>query len=233
VSLARVYWRLGQVQDARREFTGVLRRSSDEGERSYLKLCLAALDSPARPDPHAFGSPSEIRGDAASNLPSAILTAPDVRLGTLEQIDGVSRIPILRGAAGQVPGGRSPVPGPGDHSPADRQWFALRAGSDFFQFGEFDSAIDCLRQARSPDPSTPDLRRAAAEFFLAMSHHRLGRQREAREAIANAAANLAQAPNVGGPHSAAEVADRIVCELIGRRARELIDTASGPRRDGR
>ena len=100
-------------------------------------------------------------------------------------------------------------------------WFRLMKGMSQYRAGAHDAAVNWLT-----DSLTPDLphRTAAAELFLAMAQHRLGRSDAARKTLARAedrVARLTPRPGVGDLAEGG-IENWLVCHTALREARAVV-----------
>jgi tetratricopeptide (TPR) repeat protein len=129
-----------------------------------------------------------------------------------------------------LPGGGDPVAldkiasgvwSTGSKDERNAAWFQLMKGMSQYRAGSFDTAVNWLT-----DSLTPDLphRTAAAEAYLAMAYHRLGKPEEAKKFLAQAedrAARLTPRPGVGDLAEGG-IENWLVCQTALREARALV-----------
>jgi WD40 repeat protein len=105
-----------------------------------------------------------------------------------------------------------------------RRAFLLARGMADYRYGNYEGAVDWLRQSLAPGKATP-LMDALANLFLAMAHHRLGEFKDAQEAFARAKALAEQSPSLDSDRYI--WADWQRFHIVRREADELLQHISG------
>jgi serine/threonine protein kinase/tetratricopeptide (TPR) repeat protein len=156
--------------------------------------------------------------------------------GMLERFAGAADPSILDRTAKTcllLPGDPSP---PGSPNPLDlaaralrqagddanlKAWFSLGYGMALYRRGDFQAATEPLQAALTPPDAT---RHPMATLFLAMADHRLGREHDARQQLAEATRELDQnLPNAtDGDLDGVGVENWLMCQVARREAEALI-----------